>query len=137
MESRPSRTDLVGCTEDVCVILHEPSHSGQTAQCSAGFVSVQNTEFGHPQGQFLVTSLSGVEDQTMSGTVHGLDGELFLVDRHAEHVIGVVLPMSGSLPELRVVDVGRANLGVTSLVVFALSKWIISHLPMVCRSWYL
>ena len=63
----------------------------------------------------------------MSRTVHGLDGELFLVDRHAEHVIGVVLPMSGSLPELRVVDVGRADLGVTSLVVFALSKWFISR----------
>ena len=83
---------------------------------------MQYTKLGHPQGQLLVTSLSGIEDQTMSGTVHGLDSKLFLVNLHAEHVVGVVLPMTGSLPEFRVVDVGRADLSVTSLVVFALSK---------------
>jgi hypothetical protein len=124
-----SETHLVGCTEDVRVILYKPSHSSQTAQCSAGFIPVQYSEFGHPQGQFLVTSLPGVKDQTVSRTVHRLDSKLFLVNRHAKHVVGVVLPVTGSLPELRVVDVGRTDLSVTTLVVFALKVIIISQRP--------
>lgn len=113
-------THLIRGTEDVCIVLHEPSHPGQPAQSSTSLVPVQNTELGHPQRQLFVTPLPRVKDQTVSGAVHGLDGELFLVDREAEHVFGVILPVTRGLPEFRVVNVGRTDLDVATFVVFAL-----------------
>jgi hypothetical protein len=56
---------------------------------------------------------SVVEDETVSRTVHGLESELLLLDLEAEHVIGVVVPMAGGLPQSRVVNVRGHNLKMT------------------------
>ncbi len=63
-----------------------------------------------------------VEDETVSRTIHGLESELLLLDLEAEHVIGVVVPMAGGLPQSRVVNVRRHNLKMT--------KPINNHLKM-------
>ena len=51
-----------------------------------------------------------VEDETMSGTVHGLESELLFLHLEPEHVLGVHIPMTRGLPQARVVNVGRNNL---------------------------
>jgi hypothetical protein len=48
---------------------------------------------------------SVVEDETMARTVHRLQSELFLLDLEPEHVLGVVIPVAGGLPQPGVVDV--------------------------------
>ena len=53
----------------------------------------------------------------MAGAVHGFQAELVLLDGEGEHVILVVLPMAGRLPQLGVVHVGRADLIIPSLPV--------------------
>lgn len=116
------RLDLVEHTEDVgcevshdqsgwslTVVLDESPDSAQPRQCSAGLVSVENTKLGKPQRKLLVRSLSRVKDQTVSGTVHWLHRKGVFLDFDLEHVLGIVLPVTGRLPELRVEDVWRAD----------------------------
>jgi hypothetical protein len=86
-------TYLIGRAEMMRIILHESPDSGQSTQCAARLISVQNTKLGHPNRQLLVRSLSRVKDEGVTGTVHRLQGKLFLVDVELEHVFGVVLPV--------------------------------------------
>lgn len=56
----------------------------------------------------------------MTRAVHGLQSPLLLLNIQHEHIILVVLPVSGSLPELAVIHVGRNNFLVSTLeVLFA------------------
>jgi len=66
---------------------------------------VDDTEFCHPDGQLLVAAISGVKNQAMTRTVHGLEGPLLLFDVECEHDLFVILPMTGGFPELAVVHV--------------------------------
>lgn len=91
--------------EDVGIILHEPPHAGQPRQSATRFVSMDDTELGHADGQLLVTPVPRVEDQTVAGTVHGLESPFLLLDVEHEHVVFVVLPVSGGFPEFGVVHV--------------------------------
>lgn len=56
------------------------------------------------------------------GAVHGFECEGLLLDLKGEHVLAVVLPVTGGLPQLTVVDVGRHHLLETSLPVLTLPK---------------
>lgn len=58
----------------------------------------------------------------MSWAVHGFEGEGLLLYVEGEHVLAVVLPVAGGLPQLTVVDVGRHHLLETSLPVLTLPK---------------
>ena len=89
------------------IILHEPSHSGQASQSTTSLISVDDTKLGHTNWQFLVTAIPRVEDQAMTRAVHRLQCPLFLLNVENEHVVLVVLPMSGGFPEFGVVHVGR------------------------------
>ena len=59
----------------------------------------------------------------MTGTVHGFQGESLLLYVEGEHVLRVVLPMAGGLPQLAVVDVGRDDFLETSLSVLATNEF--------------
>lgn len=58
----------------------------------------------------------------MSRAVHGFEGEGLLLYFEGEHVLAVVLPVPGSLPQLTVVDVGCHHLLETPLPVLALPE---------------
>lgn len=58
----------------------------------------------------------------MSRAVHGLEGEGLLLGLEGEHVVAVVLPVAGGLPQLAVVDVGRHHLLETPLPVLTLAN---------------
>ena len=51
-----------------------------------------------------------VEDEAVARAVHRLQSELFLLHLEPEHVLGVVVPVAGGLPQPGVVDVRRDNL---------------------------
>ena len=67
---------------------------------------MQHSELGHPDGELLVRSLPRVEDEAVTGTVHGLESELGLLDVEQEHVVLVVVVVTGLLPEIDVEHVG-------------------------------
>lgn len=58
----------------------------------------------------------------MSRAVHGFEGEGLLLCLKGKHVLAIVLPVTGGLPQLTVVDVGRHHLLETPLPVLTLPK---------------
>lgn len=56
----------------------------------------------------------------MPWAVHGFEGEGLLLHLKGEHVLAVVLPVTGGLPQLTVIDVGCHNLLEASLPVLTL-----------------
>lgn len=61
-------TDLIGQTENVGIILLEPSHSRQTTKCSREFISVQNAKVCHSPRQLFPWTWTVVKDQTENKT---------------------------------------------------------------------
>lgn len=93
---------LRGHAEYVRIVLYESPNSRQPRQRTRRLIPVDNAEFCHADGQLLVTPVARVEDQAMAWAVHGLQCPLLLLDVQCEHVVLVVLPVSGSLPDLGV-----------------------------------
>jgi hypothetical protein len=67
---------------------------------------VDDAELGHSYGQFFVATITGIEDQTVTRTIHGFEGPFFFLNVQHEHVILVILPVPGRFPELGVEHVG-------------------------------
>lgn len=108
---------LVITTENVGVVLSKAAHTGQAGQGAGSLVTVEDTELGHTDGQLPVTPLAVAKDETVAGAVHWLQSPLLLLDLKGEHVLVVVLPVTGLLPQGRVVHVWRQNLLVATLPV--------------------
>lgn len=89
------------------IILDESSNPSQTRQRSRSFVSVNYAEFRHANGKFFVTAVTGVEDETVTGTVHRLQGPFLLLNIKGKHAVIVVLPMTRCLPKFGIVHIGR------------------------------
>ena len=60
--------------------------------------------------------LAGV-DQHAAGAVHGLDGVILFVDNSGVHVLLIVVPVAGTLPQLTVEDDGGGDLHIAVLLV--------------------
>jgi hypothetical protein len=80
------------------IVLDKSPDSGQTTQGSACLVSVQDTKLGETERKLFVTPFSGVENESVTGTVHWLDSKFLLIDLELEHVFRVVLPVARGLP---------------------------------------
>lgn len=106
--------DLVLATEDVGIILLESSYSGETAERTAGFVTVEDTEIGKAEGKFLVTALSVTEHHGVGRAVHGLETELLLVHVKKEHVLLVMRQVARLLPKRHVKHIGSHDLVVAT-----------------------
>lgn len=91
------------------IVLNEPTHARQSSQGSRRFVSVDHTELGHTDRKLLVTPITTIEDQTVARAVHRLQRPFFFLYVKRKHIVLVVLPVAGSLPEFTVVHVRRDN----------------------------
>ena len=88
------------------VVLNETTHSGQASQRTACLISMDDAKFGHSDGQFFVTTITGIEDQAVTRTIHGFEGPFFFLNIQCEHVVFVILPVTGRFPELGIEHVG-------------------------------
>ena len=103
--------------EDVGVVLGEAAHAEQAVERAGQLVAVHQTQLAHPQGQVTVgVGLAGV-DQHTAGAVHGLDGVILAVDDGGVHVVLVVIPVAGALPQLTVEDHGGGDLHIAVALV--------------------
>ena len=91
------------------VVLNEPPHAREARERTRCLVSVNDTELSHTDRQLLVATITGVEDEAVSRAVHRLECPCLLLDIEGKHVILVVRPVTGGLPELRVVHVRGNN----------------------------
>ena len=78
---------------------------------------VHQAQLGHAQGQIPVGVGLGLIDQHTAGAVHGLDGVILPVDDGGVHIVLVVVPVAGAVPEGLVEDDGSGNLHVAVLLV--------------------
>ena len=76
---------------------------------------MQHSEVCHPEWQILVRAGGLVKHDTVAGAVHRLQAKGFLLYADLEHVLRVVVPVAGGLPQLGVVDVGADHLDETQL----------------------
>ena len=115
--------DLIGRAVDVRVVLGEGAHAQQPVQHALALVARDLPELGEPQRQLAVGVAVGVEDEAGAGAVHrpqrvaalGLVA-VALGGLGEEHVLAVVVPVAGAVPQLLVEDLRRLDLDVAALV---------------------
>jgi hypothetical protein len=95
----------------MCVILNETAHSCQASQRATCLVSMDDAKLGHSYRQFFVASIARIKDQTVARTIHGLERPFFFLNIQGEHVIFIVLPVTGRFPEFGVEHVRRDHWG--------------------------
>ncbi len=109
------RLDLFFRAEDMRVVLRHLAHAHEAVQRAMRFVAVAAAELRHAHRQVAIGRDALIEDLHMRRAVHRLDRHQVRLARqhrrvilrvrnfvrHHEHVLAVLAPMAGLLPELR------------------------------------
>lgn len=114
--------DLVHGAENMGIVLLESSDSSKSGQGTRELISVEDTKVGHPPREILVGNIGVGKDLAVAGTVHRLQSITLLLHIEGEHVLLVVSPVTGRLPEICLVHVRGHDLGEISLLVLALKQ---------------
>ena len=109
--------NLVIPHENMSIILCKAAHPHQTVKLSALLMAVNQTQFAHAQGQVTVGMRLVLIYQHTARTVHWLNRVILLIDHRGIHVILVMIPVAGILPQLTAQDNGSGNLLVPVPVV--------------------
>ena len=88
--------------KDVGVVLGEAAHAHQTVKSAALFMTMDETEFAHADGQFSVTVKRIFVNEDRAGAVHRFDGVIGFVDLREVHIILIMIPMPGLFPQTAV-----------------------------------
>ena len=115
-------------TEDVAIVLREAAHAHDAVQRSRGFVAVAGAEFGVAQRQVAIAAQAGIEELHVARAVHRFDGILALLGFGEEHVLLVVVPVAGTLPQVHVEDLRAAHFLVAVFAV-AVADVLFDPLP--------
>mgnify|MGYP000485439738 CR=1 FL=1 len=109
--------ELLGGDEQVRVVLVEAAHAEQAVQGTLELMAMHQADLAGANGQLAVAVRLGGVHEHATGAVHGLDAVLLVIDHGGVHVVLVVVPMAGRLPQLAVHDLRRGDLDVARLVV--------------------
>lgn len=108
---------LVLSTENVGIILLELADTGKSAESAGGLVTVQDTKIRDSQRKLTITTVTVTKEHEVTRAVHGLQRPLSLLDVQLEHVVLVVRPVAGSLPDTNIIHVGGLDLLVATLAI--------------------
>ena len=86
-------------------------------QRAGKLVPVHQAQLAYPQGQVPVGVGLALVDHHTARAVHGLDGKIFLVDNGGVHVVFIVVPVAGALPQLPAEDDRCGDLHIAVLLV--------------------
>ena len=103
---------LVGGHEDVGIVLGEAPHPEQAVEGAGHLVPVDQAQLCHAQGEVPVGVGFVFIHQHAAGAVHGLDGIVLAVDDGGVHVVLVVVPVAGAVPQVLVEDDGGGDLHI-------------------------
>ena len=104
--------DLLGGHEDVRIVLREAAHAHEAVKLAALLMAMDEAEFAHADGQILIAVRREFVHEHAARAVHGLDGALLPVDLGRIHIVLVVIPMAGGLPQRPRHDHGRLHLDI-------------------------
>ena len=94
--------DLIRGHEDVRIILGEAAHTHQAVQLAGFLMTVNDTKLTHAQRQVAVGTRLGSINQNAARAVHWFDCVVLLVNDGGVHVVFVVIPVAGGLPQASV-----------------------------------
>ena len=121
IDQRHHPGDLIGNLlaghEDMGIILGEAAHAEQAVERALQFVAVHQAQLAAAQGQVTVGMGLVLVHHHAAGAVHGLDAEVLVIDLGGVHVVLVVIPVAGGLPQAAVHHHGGGNLHIARGVV--------------------
>ena len=109
VEGRHFRLDLLFGAEDVAVVLGEAAHAHDAVQRARRLVAVALAELAVAQRQVAVALHAGVVDLHVARAVHRLERVRTVLRLGREHVLAVVVPVAGLLPQRAVEDLRRLH----------------------------
>ena len=110
--------DLLGSEEDMRVVLSEAADAEHTVQRTGELVAMDKAELAEAQRQLLIGVRLELIDQNAAGAVHGLDGKVLAVDDGGIHIVLIVIPVTGGLPQGAAHDLRGLYLDILPLLVY-------------------
>ena len=101
------------------IVLSEAAYTHQTVQGAAELVAVYNTQLTHADRQVTVGVGLALVHQNTAGAVHRLDAVVLIVDDGGVHIVLVVVPVAGVLPQAAGHDLGGAHFHIAGLLMQA------------------
>ena len=111
------RLNLVGRHKDMRVVLGEAAHTHQTVQRAGKLMPVYNAKLRKTLRQIAVGIHAALIDQNAAWTVHRLDRIVAVVNLRRIHIIFIMIPVTGAVPQLFIEDERRADLLITVLLM--------------------
>ena len=102
--------DLLGGDVDMGIVLSEAPDAEQPMELSGLLMPVHHTELRQAEREVAVRAGLAGEDDGAAGAVHRLDGVILVVDLGGVHVLLVVVPVAGLLPQVAVEDLRGGDL---------------------------
>ena len=96
--------------EEVRVVLREVADAEQAVELAGFLMAMDEAEFAEAQRQVAVAALLRLVNEHAARAVHRLDGVVFAINLREVHVVLVVCPVAGRLPELTVQNHRRLDL---------------------------
>ena len=109
--------ELLRRHEEMRIVLVEAAHAEQAVQRTFELMAMNEADFARTNGKIAVAARLGGVHENAARAVHGLDAVLFVIDRGGVHIVFVVIPVAGSLPEMAVHDLGRGDFDITRLAM--------------------
>ena len=109
-----SSLDLLLGAEDVRVVLDEVADAQQAVQRAARLVAVHEAGLGVADRQVAVGVALVVVERAVRRAVHGLEAHRLVLGLRDVHVLAVLVPVAGDLPQLDVVEDRRLDLAVAA-----------------------
>ena len=94
--------DLLRSHEDMSIILSKAAHTHQTMKLAGFLMTVNQTQLAQTKGQITVgTGLRCIYKNT-ARAVHGFYRIILLINNRGVHIIFIVIPVTGGLPQASV-----------------------------------
>ena len=84
------------------IVLSEAANPHQAVKLAGLLMTVYDSQLAHPQRQIPVGTGLGRIHQNTAGAVHGLNSIIFFINHRGVHVILIMIPVSGGLPQASV-----------------------------------
>ena len=105
------------------IVLSEAAHAHQAVKLTGFLMTMYQSQLTDPQGQVTIRTGLGFVHQHAARAVHGLHRIILVIDHRGVHIVSVMIPVSGGLPELPAQNDRRRNF-LISLSVMQLSPVI-------------
>ena len=120
--------NLIFRAENVTVVLSEAAHTHEAMERTRRLIAVALTEFTNAQRQITVAAKLRIEDLDVAGAVHRLERVVAVLRLRREHIVAVLRPVTGTLPQRAVKQLGSFHFFVAIILIDAAHE-LLDHLP--------